>query len=557
MSRRLFASILALTILLALPVTVFAQDYRFAIDQETVDVYWNADGTSSLEYSWHFVNQPGAHVIDFVDVGMPVSTFDFSSVSAEVDGAPVSVSQADYEGNGSGFAVVLGSRAIPSGGNGTVRARVGRISDVLHPDTNDDAYASAVFAPTFFGDQFVVGSTDLSVTFHLPPGVQPDEPRYHEANGWPGSSNPQAGIDSDGRITYTWSTSSASAADQYTFGASFPRSYVPADSIVTAPPVDIGALISAVMAWILPAACIGIFLLMFIGIPVLGVIQAQRRKLRYLPPKISIEGHGIKRGLKAVEAAILLEQPLDKVLTMVLFGVIKKAAATVKSRDPLEIEVTDPRPEGLHSYEKAFLTAFEVADARGRRKGLEDMVVALVKSVSEKMKGFSRKETQEYYQRITEKAWAEVEAADTPEVKGQKIDENIEWTMLDREYDDRSRRVFTGPIFVPAWWGRYDPTWSRPPTVSTGGGARPAAPSLGKGSALPGADLAASVVGGVQGFSSKVLGDLNSFTGRVTKVTNPPPPPSRSSYRGGGGGHSCACACACAGCACACAGGGR
>jgi len=30
------------------------------------------------------------------------------------------------------------------------------------------------------------------------------------------------------------------------------------------------------------------------------------------PPKISIEGHGIKRGLTAVEAAILMEEPLDR-----------------------------------------------------------------------------------------------------------------------------------------------------------------------------------------------------------------------------------------------------
>ena len=44
---------------------------------------WNADGTSSLEYTFHFDNQPGAHAIDFVDVGMPVSTFDMSTVSAD------------------------------------------------------------------------------------------------------------------------------------------------------------------------------------------------------------------------------------------------------------------------------------------------------------------------------------------------------------------------------------------------------------------------------------------------------------------------------------------
>jgi hypothetical protein len=137
------------------------------------------------------------------------------------------------------------------------------------------------------------------------------------------------------------------------------------------------------------------------------------------------------------------------------------------------------------------------------------------------------------------------------------FEEALEWTMLDKDYDDRTRRVFTRPIIVPMWWGRYDPVWrgsgstiSRPTTISTSGRGS---------SALPGADFAASMVTGVQTFSSKVIGNVSDFTSRVTNVTNPPPPPSKSSgsRSGGGGGRSCACACACAGCACACAGGGR
>ena len=452
---------------------------------------------------------------------------------------------------------MLGSRAIQPGQSGTVHVLVGRVTGVLREDSQDASYASAVFAPTFFGSEYVTGSTDMTVTFHLPPGVQPEEPRYHAPENWPGPSEPTTSMDDQGRVSYAWSASSASAAQQYTFGASFPKSYVPADAIVTTPPIDFGTIVAGIMGLLLPAGCIGIFVLMFVGIPILGVIQGQRRKLQYLPPKISIEGHGIKRGLTAVEAAILLEQPLDKVFTMTLFGVVKKGAATVLSRDPLNIDVTAPLPDGLHDYEKDFVSAFKKSSQAEQRKGLQDMVIALVKSVTEKMKGFSRKETQEYYKAITEKAWAQVEAAQTPEVKGQKMDENLEWTMLDKDYDDRSRRVFSGPIYAPRWWGSYDPTW-HPTSSSSGGGARPATSSLGGSSALPGANLAASVVGGVQGFSSKVIGDLNTFTSRVTNVTNPPPPPSKSTYRsGGGGGHSCACACACAGCACACAGGGR
>jgi hypothetical protein len=175
------------------------------------------------------------------------------------------------------------------------------------------------------------------------------------------------------------------------------------------------------------------------------------------------------------------------------------------------------------------------------------------------MKGFSRKETIEYYKRIMETAWEQVQKADTPEVQMAFFDQQLEWTMLDREYDDRSRRVFHGPVFVPWWWGNYDPTYRTGPITASGGG-QVSAPSQSTGSgrtSLPGADFAASVVGGVQSFSQRVIGNVNDFTSRVTNVTNPPPKPTTSGRSMGGGGRGCACACACAGCACACAGGGR
>ncbi len=555
MLRRLSVLVLILLIALALSASTLTQQYLFGVAKETVDVSWNADGTESIDYTFVFNNQAGAHAIDFVDVGMPNGNFDMSTASADVDGTSVNVSQSDYQGSGSGFSVVLGSRAIQPGSSGTVHARMGRVTGVLYPDTSDSNYASADFGPTYFGSQYVTGSTDLTVTFHLPPGVQPNEGRYHPAQNWPGASDPQAALDDAGRVTYTWSATNASAAAQYTFGASFPKSYVPADAIVTAPAVDLTSIFTFIAGNAGSCFCIAFFAFLFIGMPILGVIQGQRRKLQYLPPRISIEGHGIKRGLTAVEAGILLEEPLDKVLTMILFGVVKKGAATVTSKDPLTIQVTSPQPEGLHDYEVSFLNAFKSADGAQRQRDLSDLTVALVKSVSEKMKGFSRKETQDYYKNIMEQAWAQVEAAQTPEVKGQKIDENLEWTMLDRDYEERSRRVFMGPVFFPMWWGNYDPAYS----PATGGGhmAAPVSTSgAGHGSAaLPGADLAASMVGGVQNFSRQAVGNLNTFTSRITNVTNPPPPPSRTSYRGGGGG--CACACACAGCACACAGGGR
>ena len=557
MMRRLMTMVLVVILALSITTRALAQSYSFRLDKEAVNVYWNADGTMSLDYVFTFTNQQGAHVIDFVDVGLPNNSYIYNTITADVNGSPVSVST-DYQGQGSGVAVDMGSHAIQPGQTGSVHVFVGQISDVYYQDDQDENYASAVFSPTWFDGGSVVGDTDLTVTFHLPQGVKPEEPRWHSApSGFP--SEPQTGIDSEGRVTYTWSNANASGSRQYTFGASFPKTYIPPTAIVTPPAFNLGDAIAALASSCAPIAFFCFFAFMFLGIPVLTFLGDRRRKLQYMSPKIAIEGHGIKRGLTAVEAAILMEQPLDKVMTMILFGAVKKNAATVTRRDPLQVDVASPMPEGLHEYEQNFLKALKETDARARRNLLQEMAVKLVRSVSEKMKGFSRRETIEYYRRIMETAWEQVQKADTPEVQMAFFDQQLEWTMLDKDYDDRSRRVFHGPVFVPMWWGRYDPTYRTGPISSSGGGvSAPSQPSVSGRTSLPGADFAASVVGGVQTFSQKVIGNVNDFTSRVTNVTNPPPKPTSSGRSmGGGGSRGCACACACAGCACACAGGGR
>ena len=558
MKRRFLTIALLLLLTFSTTTSVLAQDYFFQLEREVVNVYWNADGTMSLDYQFTFNNQPGGHAIEFVDVSSPKGDLDMSSVTADVDGNPVRVSASEYQGTGTGFAVIMGPYAIPPGQRGDVHVSIGRITDVVYPDDNDENYASAVFAPAYFVPDVVTGATDLTVIFHLPPGVQPDEPRWHSAPaGFP--SEPETGIDSEGRVTYTWTNPNASASRQYNFGASFPKTYVPEGTIVTAPAFDFGELIGSLLSNLVPLLFCGFFVFMFLGVPILSYFGNQRRKLQYMSPKIAIEGHGIKRGLTAVEAAVLTEQPLDKVMTMILFGVVKKNAATVIRRDPLEVEVASPLPEGLHEYEQNFLKALREEDTRARRSALQDMTIKLIRSVSEKMKGFSRRETIEYYRRITETAWEQVQKANTPEVQREFFEQKLEWTMLDRDYDDRSRRVFQGPVFIPYWWGRYDPTYRTGPITPAGGGvSAPSQPSGAGRTSLPGADFAASVVGGVQTFSQRVIGNIGDFTSRVTNVTNPPPKPTTSGRSmGGGGGRSCACACACAGCACACAGGGR
>lgn len=556
MTKRILNIIILLVLIFSFPSSAQAQNYYFQLEENIVHVYWNEDGTMSLVYNLKFYNDPSGHAIEYVDLGLPNYNFDEYTITADVDGKPVDISSSDYEGGGSGVAIVLGSSAIQPGQRGTVRVFVPTVRDVLFEDDDDNTYASAVFAPTWFGSKYVYGDTDIEVTYHLPPGVQPDEPRWHAApSGFP--EEPLAGHDSDGRITYTWRNPNASGDTKYKFGASFPAVYVPTDSVAIATVYDrTGIDEDAVFGFLCFGSVFGFIAL----ITVLGAVSGRKRKMKYLPPKIRIEGHGIKRGLTAIEAAVLMEHPPDKVITMILFSVIKKGAATVVSRDPLKLEIADPLPEKLRTYETKFLKAFGEKRAKDRRKVLQNLMISLIRSVSKKMKGFSHKETVAYYKKIMEKAWQQVEAADTPEIKSEKFDDHMGWTMLDRDFDQRTQDVFrTGPVYIPMWWGRYDPGWSgslksaSKSTPSVGGGRSGGTPSM---PTLPGGAFAASVVTGTQNFASDVVGNITDFTSGVTNKTNPVPKSSSGSYRSSGG-SSCACACACAGCACACAGGGR
>ena len=546
---------LSLVLLGSAPVA-HAQDWSYTLNEMKADVWINYEGSIKIEYYFTFTCDAGAHAIDAVDVGLPSGDFSASDIRADVGGSPVRVDVGDYQGDWDhGVAILLGNSKISPGQRGTVHVVVERLGQVIYEDSQDAEYASMQFGPTDFA-WGVHGTTAMTVRFHLPPGVQAEEPRWHQSpSGWPSEPNPYH--DDEERIVYEWKTAAADPKRVHTFGASFPRRYV-AESAIQKTNVLTG--VWGFLSGLFGLLCASpIFWVVFVaGFIVFAVIRSQsRRRMRYLPPSMKVEGVGIKRGLTAVEAAIVLETPLNRVLTMVLFGLLKKGAVTVLDDKPLQVQINEPRPEKLRPYEESFLAAVSKGGSL-KEAGLRKMMIDLVKEVNNKMKGFSRKETVAYYQDIVRRAWQQVDGAETPEVRGQLFGEGLEWTMLDEDFEDRTERTFReGPVYVPIWWGFYRP-WAR--TVPSTGAAPTAPAGPLRMPALPGSDFAASVVRGIQGTARNIVGSLTGFTGSVTQVTNPPPKPSSSysgSSRGGGGGCACACACACAGCACACAGGGR
>lgn len=231
MKQRFFALFIVFLLVFGITTSTFAQSYSLELEKEMVHVYWNTDGTMSLDYTLHFKNNPDAHAIEFVDVVLPDNNYIISEISADIDGHALNVEES-YAGKGPGVAVDLGEYTIPAGESGIVHVVIGHIENVLNPDA-DANYTSAIFNTTWYGSQYMTGDTDLTVVFHLPAGISAKEIRAHlPSDNWGGTQEPEESVDEMGRVTYTWHDEKANGYTQYTFGASFPSSYIPITTIV-------------------------------------------------------------------------------------------------------------------------------------------------------------------------------------------------------------------------------------------------------------------------------------------------------------------------------------
>lgn len=262
---------------------------------------------------------------------------------------------------------------------------------------------------------------------------------------------------------------------------------------------------------------------------------------------------------------------------MILFGVVRKGLVRVEFAKPLKLTVLQKgwlrsdwlpgtrefvfAPDGssieavgglggetvrpkIRDYEADFLNAVDEFGSLSESK-LKEMLVRLIRSVQQTMKGFAAKLTAAYYQEIVDKAWQQVSETETLDVLG----ENLEWAMLDNDFEKKiTETMEERPVVAPAWYGAY---LAHRTAATSGAEAGTAAPFT-----LPGSEFAHNIVTSFESSANNIVRDVTSFSGGVTKVTNPPPlPPPRSGGSRGGGSGGCACACACAGCACA--GGGR
>ena len=372
--------------------------------------------------------------------------------------------------------------------------------------------------------------------------------KYHSFGS--GGYQPSEKLFENGRVTYRWLWLDKPATVPYAAGASFPKNLVA--SVYSPPRLSIlKALLTAFFAFFAFVFSLSPFWIIVL-IVVFAVRSSRKRQKEYLPPKIGIESGGIKRGLTPPEAALLQELPLPRVLLLIIFGLLKKDMLSIKEIADKDFRFTSQIKEGLEplDYEKEFIAAID-AEKRLSKSSLRSLFTNMIKGLQTKMAGFSRRETNMYYQSIMNKAWDQVKNAPKEKLP-EELANSLEWLAMDPEYENKLEPYANDTVLIPGrtdYWYRHFPQR----TTGTAGGA---VPGKGFGKSVTGA--AAGLVNSLQVFSGALLGDSAAFTAAITKVTNPPPVQHYSSSSGSSGGHSsCACACACAGCACACAGGGR
>jgi hypothetical protein len=511
----------------------------YHLDQEWTKIWINQDGTIDLFYDISLTLDSGDQIKD-VYVGQPKGDFTIGTAFDQYGNALTA-----YDiSSGDNFRVNVTLHSPLMAGQ-TIRFNLTtNVAHMVWEDTQNTGNVGMQFTPTWWAEASV---HDLRILVVLPPNITQQMVKT-TAMFW---NNTQF---DDGRLAVYWEKQNLSPNQQYPVGVSFPKQYV--QKYDTQP--------TGVVAFLLAYGPLlfGLGILFLIG----GVVVVVLRKRPYLMPQLSMETLGMRRGLTAVEASYLLDMQPPKIVTEILYSLLQKRAVWVEGTTPsIKLKVMPPfqdktgtRETPLRYYEIDFLRAIKEDGALDEEK-LAQTMMYLRDTVEQKLHGYCRRDTIDYYRKIVGKAWEQVEQAGTPDLASKVYDEQLLWLLLDPNYKSRTETAFQGRIFQPSplWWWywygyqHYQPNPTYKPNIE-------APAQSAKPPTIPGVDFANNVATAVENTSNNIVVSLEKFANAILpagggKASTEP------AHHGAGcvcACAACACACACVSCACACAGGG-
>jgi hypothetical protein len=508
----------------------------FHLDREWVKIWINQNGTIDLFYNITITSDSGT--IHYVKVGQPNGNF---NITYAKDPAGNNLTTTN---TGDGVQVYL-SPSISTGQTAQF-SLLTNVGHMIYEDTQNTGNVGMQFIPTWYDSN---GVHDLRVLIVLPPGVTQDKVKT--------SVNWDNLLTEGSSLAVFWERQNLYSNQQYNFGVSFPKQYV---QKWETQPTGFTSSVSYGL---------GILVFIILCVTVIGGVVYGVRKRPYLMPKMSMETLGVKRGLTAVEASYILDMKPPQLVTEMLYSLLQKRAVWVESTNPsLKIKILPPFQDKkgpaetpLRDYEKGFLYAIK-DDGTLDEQTMANVIVDLRDNVEEKMRGYCRRDAIDYYRKIVDQAWQQVEQAGTPELASKAYDEQLLWLFLDPNYKTKTETAFRNRTFEPSplwfwyWYGyqHYTPHPTYKPNIENPGQAA-------KPPTIPGADFANNIAKAVETTSNNFVVNIEKFANAIIPTRAPPAqkPSSEPVHHAANcvcACVACACACACVSCACACAGGG-
>ena len=518
-----------------------AWEGTYHLEHEWGKIWINQDGTIDLFYNITITLDSG-DPINYVEIGQPKRDFT-TGLAIDQNGRTLQTYDIRSEGD---YKVRVKLFSPLTVGKTVWFTLITNVAHMIYEDTQNPGNVGMKFIPTWWRDANV---SDLRVLILLPSNVTVGQVETLVDVNWNDTRM------EEGRLAIYFEKQNLSPNEQYPVGVSFPKEYV--QSYETRP--------TGVIAFLQqygPA-----LLILGVSVGVIGAVVYVVRKRPYLLPKISIETLGIRHGLTAVEASYLIDVKPTEIVTEILYSLLQKRAIWVESTTPsLKLKIMQPfrnktgTPETpLRYYEIDFLNAIEEDGTLDEEK-LAQTVVFLRDTVEEKLRGYCRRDTIDYYRKIVAKAWEQVEQAGTPDLASKAYDEQLLWLFLDPNYQSRTQTAFRDKAFEPSpfwfwyWYSYryYHPKPTYKPNIET-------PTKAAKPPTIPGADFANNIATAVENTSNKIVTNLEKFANAIV----PMPTAAKASAKPAHHRSSCVCACAtcacvcaCVSCACACAGGG-
>jgi hypothetical protein len=515
-----------------------AQSPTYTVNHEWAQLFINPDGTVDLTYNMSLTVTGGT--LHAFDLGMPNRDF---TLGQAFDQTGQSLNLYSYTPD---VASVDFNPPLTVGQSIQYTVTV-NVAGLFSNDTTNPGNYGMEFAPQWDTN---VPIYNVRVQIIMPDGVSVNDVKTLPDKFWNSSSTVE------GKAALYWERPMLQAGQQYPIGVSFPSQYLPNYT-----PTQPGILGGLDMVVFIVAA---VFFVIIFFVIIIVVVRAIKKN-PYSAPKVSMETLGLKRGLTAVEASSLLELKPTQIVTEILYSLLQKRAVWAESTKPsLKLKILAPfenktgtTDNPLRYYEIDFLNSLK-ADGTLDEAKLAHTVTFLRDTVEQKLKGYNRKDTVDYYRKIVTQAWSQVEQAGTEEFASKAYDEQLLWLMLDPNQKGRTETVFQNRVFHPDplwfwWWYGYTTYHPHPmyhPNVNVPAQSGPAP-------AIPGAEFANNIATSLENTTNNIVVNLEKF---AAAIVPPAPKASHEPARQGSdcvcACHACACACACVSCACACAGGG-